>query len=50
MDDLEIIELYWEINERAINETNTKYGRLLYKISFNISSNHEDSQECVNDT
>lgn len=50
MDDLEIIELYWERNERAIDETNNKYGRLLYNISFNILSNHEDSQECVNDT
>ena len=30
-------------------ETNTKYERLLYKISYNILSNHEDSQECVND-
>lgn len=50
MDDLELIELYWERNERAIDETNTKYGRLLYKISFSILSNHEDSQECVNDT
>ena len=50
MDDLEVIGLYWERNERAINETNIKYGRLLYKISLNILSNHEDSQECVNDT
>lgn len=49
MDDLAIIELYWERNERAIKETNTKYERLLYKISYNILSNHEDSQECVND-
>lgn len=49
MDDLAIIELYWERNERAIKETNTKYERLLYKISYNTLSNHEDSQECVND-
>lgn len=41
MDDLEIIELYWERNERAIDETNTKYGRLLHKIFFSILSNHE---------
>lgn len=50
MDDLEIVELYWERNERAIDETNIKYGRLLHRISFNILANHEDSQECVNDT
>lgn len=50
MDDLKIIELYWERNENAIIETENKYGRLLYKISFNILSNNEDSKECVNDT
>jgi len=50
MDDLEIIELYWERNEEAISETENKYGRLLYKISFNILSNNEDGKECVNDT
>lgn len=50
MDDLKIIELYWERNENAIAETGNKYGRLLYKISFNILSNNEDSQECLNDT
>lgn len=50
MDDLKIIELYWKRNERAIDVTDKKYGRLLYKISFNILSDHEDSQECVNDT
>ncbi|MDX9917713.1 MAG: sigma-70 family RNA polymerase sigma factor [Gudongella sp.] len=50
MDDIEIIELYWERDEIAIRETNIKYEKLLYKISYNILSNHEDSQECVNDT
>lgn len=50
MDDLEIIKLYWERNERAIDATDEKYGRLLYSISFNILSNNEDSKECVNDT
>ena len=50
MEDLEIIELYWKRDESAIEETNTKYGKLLHKISLNILSNFEDSQECVNDT
>ena len=43
MDDLKIIELYWKRNERAIDVIDKKYGRLLYKISFNILSDHEDS-------
>lgn len=50
MDDLEIIELYWARNESAIEETKNKYERFLYRISYNILSNREDSQECLNDT
>ena len=34
MDDLEIIKLYCERNERAIDVTDKKYGRLLYSISL----------------
>ncbi|WP_312701019.1 sigma-70 family RNA polymerase sigma factor [Sedimentibacter sp.] len=50
MDDLQIIKLYWSRDEEALKETNTKYGRLLHSIALNILSNHEDSEECVNET
>ncbi len=50
MDDLQIIELYFERDKQAINETDAKYGKLCYRIAFNILNNHEDSDECVNDT
>ena len=50
MHDLNIIELYFARDERAIKETEAKYGRLCYGITSNILKNHEDSQECVNDT
>ncbi len=50
MDDFQIVELYFERNETAIKETANKYGRLCFSISNNILSNHEDSEECVNDT
>lgn len=50
MDDLEIVQLYWERDEKAIVETEEKYHRYLYKISYNILSNHEDTKECINDT
>lgn len=50
MDDIQIIELYWNRNEKAISESNTKYGPLLKRIAFNILANNEDSEECVNDT
>ncbi|QNO14289.1 sigma-70 family RNA polymerase sigma factor [Alkalicella caledoniensis] len=50
MEDLQIIDLYLCRNEAAIQETDTKYGRLLNSIALNILSNCEDSEECVNDT
>lgn len=49
MDDLKIIELYFSRNERALEETSAKYGRLLFKIAYNILGNIEDSKECVSD-
>lgn len=50
MDDLMIIELYFERNENAIKETDKKYGQLCFAIAINILGNDEDSEECVNDT
>lgn len=50
MDDPKIIELYFERDEQAIRETDAKYGRLCRSIAYNILNNHEDSEECVNDT
>lgn len=50
MDDIKIIDLYWERNEDAIKETSVKYGRLCSCIAKNILSSKEDSEECVNDT
>lgn len=50
MDDREIIELYFERDEQAIKETDAKYGKLCNSIAYNILNNHEDSEECVNDT
>lgn len=50
MDDLMIIELYFKRNEKAIKETDKKYGRLCFTVAINILGNDEDSEECVNDT
>ena len=50
MEDCRIIELYWQRNETAIEETHTKYGHYLSTISMNIVKNLEDMEECVNDT
>lgn len=50
MEDQQIIDLYFDRNEQAITETNVKYGKLCHSIAYNILSNREDSEECVNDT
>lgn len=50
MDDLKIIELFFDRKEYAITETERKYGRYLSKIAYNILFDTEDSEECVNDT
>lgn len=50
MDDEKIIELYFERSERAISESGAKYGAYCFKVAFNILDNHEDSEECVNET
>lgn len=50
MDDNQIIELYVERNEQAIEETSSKYGGFCFRIAYNILANREDSDESVNDT
>lgn len=50
MEDLQIIELYFERNENAIKETDAKYGKLCFRVADNILKNNEDSKECVSDT
>lgn len=50
MDDNKILELYEERNEKAIEQTASKYGKYCMKISFNILSDLSDSEENVNDT
>lgn len=50
MEDCKIIELYWQRQETAIEETRVKYGSYLNAISMNIVKNLEDAEECVNDT
>lgn len=50
MDEKQIIDLYWARSERAIDETARKYGKFCFHIAYNILANHQDSEECVNDT
>lgn len=50
MEDNKIVELYWQKNENAIKESNSKYGAYCFAIADNILHSKEDSEECVNDT
>ena len=50
MDDATIVQLYWDRNEQAIPATSDKYGNYCTSIARNILGNHEDAEECVNDT
>lgn len=50
MEDSEIIGLYWDRDEDAIQETDRAYGRRLHSLSNRIVENYEDAQECVSDT
>ena len=50
MEDMKIVELFWERDESAINHCSDKYGKWLRTIAYNILLNREDSEECENDT
>ena len=50
MTDSQIIALFWERNEDAIQETDAVYGRKLYAISDKILHSHQDAEESVSDT
>ena len=50
MDDTQIVQLYWDRDERAISATSDKYGNYCTSIAKNILGNPEDAEECVNDT
>ena len=50
MNDSEIIELYWNKDQKAISASIDKYGPYCFSIAYNILGNAQDSEECVNDT
>lgn len=50
MEDSAIISLYFSRSEKAISETDRKYGAYCFTIANNILSSREDSEESVNDT
>ena len=50
MEDQQIVDLYWQRNEKALSQTQKKYGKYCHSIAFAILYSSEDAEECVNDT
>lgn len=48
MKDEEIIGLFFGREEKAISETDKKYGPLCRKLAFEILGSNEDAEEAVN--
>ena len=48
--DEQIIELFFERSEQAISELDSKYGKVLHNLSYNILNDRLDVEECVNDS
>ena len=50
MNDEQIIDLYFERSESALNETMKAHGTFCRSIAYNILGSSEDAEECVSDT
>ena len=50
MTDAEIINLFFERSEQAIDELAKKHGSAAARVARNILGNGQDTEECVNDT
>ena len=50
MEDAAIVDLYWQRSDRAIAESERKYGAYCRRIAYNIVENLQDAEECVSDT
>jgi len=50
MEDSAIVQLYWDRDQRAITESDAKYGPLCRRVAMRILALPEDSEECVSDT
>lgn len=49
MEDERIVELFWQRDERALAETESKYGSYCRATAQTVLSDGQDAEECVND-
>lgn len=50
MSEQELIDLYWQRSDRAIDRTAQIFGAYCYDIAHHILHDRQDSEECCNDT
>ena len=50
MEDEKIVDLYWNRDPQAIEQSEEKYGHYCFTVAQNVLGDYEDSRECVNDT
>ncbi len=50
MEDLKIIQLYWEREESAIIQTKEKYGKTMEHLAYRLLFDYQDTEECCSDT
>lgn len=48
--DTDIIDHYWQRDQRAISESDEKYGAYCRAVAMNIVGDERDGEECVSDT
>ena len=44
MEDTALVELFWQRSDRAIQETETKYGRYCHSIAYAICGSDQDAE------
>lgn len=49
-EDSELLELFVKRSENVLSMTAEKYGKYCHSIAYGILGDHDDSEECVNDT
>lgn len=49
MEDQQIIELFWQRSETALEEVKQKYGSRALRFAHNLLNNRQDAEECVSD-
>ncbi|MBR2371072.1 MAG: sigma-70 family RNA polymerase sigma factor [Clostridia bacterium] len=50
LSDEKIVELFFARNEQAIDETDRKYKSYLVKVAYNILSDRDEAEQCLDDT